>query len=342
MNVDLTESLRPRQPKKVVNMDSRRGMTLVEVLVVILIISILIGMLLPAVQMARSAARAAQCRNNLKQLSLAVAEHETHLGHYPTGGWGWRWIGDPDRGFGPRQPGGWIYNILPYLDLQAVRDIGLGLPADEKKAALVELAGTQISNMTCPVRRRPGPYPHIRIRTINADSNDMDARTDYAMNAGDYSTRVVVSPTAYDDPNYSAPDTSKNTGFGDVMSKFTNRDVLDGLGFTYLIGEKYLNVEEYTAGECIGDDFCIYQGFDHDIYRFTGALWQNAQIILPPASRFSSVGAAGIDHRQFRECPSSHFQHGLLRRFRPSSSVQYRPRSPPPVGQSEGSIDGRP
>ncbi len=260
----------------------RRGMTLVEILVVILIITILIGMLLPAIQMAREAARAASCRNNLKQLSLAVAQHEQHLGHYPAGGWGWQWIGDPDRGFGRRQPGGWIYNILPYMDLQAVRDIGLGLPEAEKKAALVALARTQIPNVTCPSRRRPGPYRHVRDSTINVDLCDEEARTDYAMNGGDCSIGDVVGPEAFDDPEFEWPDSANNTGIGRLASAIRPEEILDGRGCTYLIGEKYVNAADYETGLSGGDDFSIYQGYDHDIYRFSGAIWQDAQIMLPP------------------------------------------------------------
>ncbi len=82
---------------------SKRGFTLIELLVVIAIIAILIALLLPAVQQAREAARRTQCRNNLKQMGLAL--HNYH---------------DVHRAFPPgyiRSHGtGWSAFLLPYLD----------------------------------------------------------------------------------------------------------------------------------------------------------------------------------------------------------------------------------
>ena len=96
------------------------GFTLVELLVVIAIIAVLIALLLPAVQQAREAARRTQCKNNLKQIALALHNYESSYGRFPYGGnfsWGW---GVDTRNSAPF---GWREMILSYLEQSALYNI---------------------------------------------------------------------------------------------------------------------------------------------------------------------------------------------------------------------------
>lgn len=98
---------------------ARRGFTLVELLVVIAIIGVLIGLLLPAVQKAREAARRASCQNNLKQIVLALHNHENALKCLPAS----KQTTAPQRS--------WVPDVLPYLEQKnMVSDVGFNLNYD--------------------------------------------------------------------------------------------------------------------------------------------------------------------------------------------------------------------
>ncbi|MFK7777646.1 MAG: DUF1559 domain-containing protein [Gimesia sp.] len=107
----------------------KKGFTLIELLVVIAIIAILIALLLPAVQQAREAARRSTCKNNLKQIGLALHSYNETHGVFPpgsvvtltNGGSGntirWRpWIEAGTPGGVGTQGTSWMFQLLPFVD----------------------------------------------------------------------------------------------------------------------------------------------------------------------------------------------------------------------------------
>jgi prepilin-type N-terminal cleavage/methylation domain-containing protein/prepilin-type processing-associated H-X9-DG protein len=272
------------------------GFTLVELLVVITIIGILIALLLPAVQAARESARRLQCTNNLKELSLACLQHETGNGFLPSGGWGYCWVGDPDRGFAKDQPGGWIYNVLPYIEQQPLHDLGLGHPSESASDVAARVAAnllrviSPLTTFTCPTRRQPIVLPVICVPLY---CNGMTGHTSscYAANLGD--TVDVVwwwVPANYSAaPGFAWPSTGPSghniRGVCYCRSQVTMAMITDGASNTYLLGEKPVDPDCYTGNHDGGDDWSMFSGHQDDIARSVGwpdASYPSGYFPLPP------------------------------------------------------------
>ena len=248
------------------------GFTLIELVVVITIIGILMGLLLPAVQSSRETGRQTQCKSNLKQLGLAMEHHAVACRRYPSNGWGYLWVGDPDRGTGKSQPGGWIFNVLDYIEQSNLLRVGRGQPPAVQQQTLTDLTRSCLPLIQCPTRgvRAPSPCNPI-IVPRNAGWSPMVAKTDYAVNEGDYITDSRGGPLTLQDGDsgaYAWSDTTLATGICYQRSDISPDDVKDGLSNTYMIGEKCVSTGNYNTSNDYGYDQSAYTGVDVDINRW--------------------------------------------------------------------------
>ena len=291
--------------------DSKRAFTLVELLVVIAIIGVLVALLLPAIQAAREAARRSQCLNNLRQVGLAFMNYESAQKSFPSGGWHYQWMGDPDLGYGKNQPGSWAYSILEYMEQSNVRLVAAGAPPAQKRAALAQLAATPVVSFICPSRRPVQTYPADNFPTmINMDQPTEAARTDYAACvSGGSSNAFRETPK---DVNGTFPKTvaeaSNAQMWTDVVFSKGKWDpngvviprypmslqrITDGTSNTYLAGEKHINSDKYLDGSSRVDDQCLYIGYDQDTQISS---WKSA---LPDSPTSTDPELSEIN-RQFR------------------------------------------
>lgn len=288
-------ALSKRSTRTVLRLE-RTAFTLIEILIVITIIGVLMALLLPAVQASREAARRTQCQNNLKQLGLAVQNHLSAHKHYPSGGWGYTWVGDPDRGFAEKQPGGWIYNLLPFIERTDLREFGRGASPSEKKRAATAVTQCPLTLLNCPTRRRAGLFPYLDSSPpCNASMVSAVAKSDYAINAGDVDPgtgRWPVTLEEGDQKDYPWDDFSKATGISHLRSRVLAAQVRDGSSFTYCIGEKYRATRDFD----LGDDQSMYVGYDFDSVRWT---FPNSPPLRDSEraaqQRFGSAHAAGCN-----------------------------------------------
>ncbi|MBL8850680.1 MAG: DUF1559 domain-containing protein [Planctomycetaceae bacterium] len=256
---------------------SRTGFTLIELLVVIAIIAILISLLLPAVQQAREAARRTQCRNNMKQLGLAIHNyHDTH-GVFP---YAWGSVQET-----------WSALILPYIDQAPLYNtlvwhrtptndwtsINSASPTWPNKVA----CGVPVPVLRCPSLpipegfsnsgipdRRPASYRVVSGSLIVSDDN---------------STR----PAPFNVAPYTSLERSpaRDPGVDGIMvgaGRTNIRDITDGTSNTVMVGESF------TAPEYVKDN----QGMDYWNF-FIPQIWDSG------TNRCWSVGnGSGTEHTE--------------------------------------------
>jgi len=206
--------------------ENHRGFTLVELLVVIAIIGILIALLLPAIQSAREAARQLTCRNNLKQLGLALHGYHDANGKFPP---------SAVRHGGAHE--NWVIKILPFMEEQPLYDqfeLNLDISHPDNKTA----RSTPLSVMTCPSDSYNGEPFNGAGHGPTASFNNNWARGNYAANG------ALGHRGGADSPGWRS---NTRRGVMGVKCSVSIKGIRDGTSHTILLGE-------IRAGICPQDE----------------------------------------------------------------------------------------
>ena len=221
----------------------RKAFTLVELLVVISIIGVLIGMLLPAVQQVREAARRTTCKNNLRQLGLALHNYESAFNVFPPG---YAHVaGDQYQAqTGYPVPGGfenanhlgqaWGAFILPQIEKGSLHgQIKFDLPGFD--TANLAARETQISVFICPTDQ--WSEGNFVVRDESATPIERYAAASYCANWGPASGVADTPTDTSDDWNLDAtPDKSAGPFYRNSKIRFAN--IADGTSNTIALGER--------------------------------------------------------------------------------------------------------
>ena len=210
----------------------RQGFTLIELLVVIAIIAVLIALLLPAVQQAREAARRSQCKNNLKQVGLAIHNYHDTFNKLPIGT---RW---------PTSAPNWRIGLLPYLD-QAPLYNQLNFAGTFSNSGAYA-NNTVLQNLFLAVYKCPSSTLPGNSTSVAGNSSNPGMTHDYVAIAG--ATDATLPATGCS-PQHRYGGISCVNGMLPANYNYGMRDVTDGLSNTIMVGEQsgVINNGDYRA-----------------------------------------------------------------------------------------------
>lgn len=212
-----------------------RGFTLIELLVVIAIIAILIALLLPAVQQAREAARRTQCKNNMKQIGLAIHNYHDIYSQFPNANSG-------GMDYSSLSGSSLFTSILPLID-QANAYQQYDFTKGNSDPVNQAVVGQHLPFYLCPSAPTRRAVP-------SCDEDSGRAPGNYAVSIGTQDFNQYWSFYRLPRPELDGAIVYTDSSPG--RTKF--RDFLDGTSNTIMIGETAYNLPDYTfrSGDCAG------------------------------------------------------------------------------------------